>query len=493
MSNAERVAIRRLTSGVPGLDEVLGGGLPEFSFNVIAGDPGAGKTTLANQIMFANASRERPGLYFTLLGEPSIKLLRYQQQMRFFDLAKVGEVVHFVNLSHEIVGQDLARVLAAIVGEVERRRPGIVVVDSFRTTTRSPAVSPADSMSFASFVQQLGLHLAGWQATTFLVGEYREIELHDDPVFSVADNILWLTQPVERNSSIRKIRVIKVRGQARMPGLHSYQIGDAGLRIFPRLPESRDTRRAWPPERAGTGVSGLDEMLCGGIPRGDAALVVGPAGSGKTTLAIQFLLEGIRRGEPGVAAIFEEQRQMYRERMQALGEDLDALVRSSRLTLACLRPLDVSITETMLEIRETVERLGARRVVIDSLSDLEQSLSQSFRDDYHESPLRIVRGLAGGDVTVLMTLGAVEFFSDMDFRPHALSFLVDDVILQRYVAVDGERRRAMEIVKARTSGHSNELREYEVTGSGLVVRGRLEWRIDMPSARSSTPAPPRTD
>lgn len=492
MSSGERVVIRRLSSGVPGLDVVLGGGLPELSFNVIAGDPGAGKTTLANQIMFANASSERPGLYFTLLGEPTIKLLRYQQQMRFFDPGKVGDVIQYVNLSHEIVGQDLGRVLSAIVAEVERRRPGIVVVDSFRTTSRGVARHDAGTMDFATFVQQLGLHLAGWQATTFLVGEYRQIELHDDPVFSVADNILWLTQPIERNSSVRKLWIIKVRGQPRMPGLHSYQIGDAGLRVFPRLlPAPPRPGRQWPLPRIPSGVAGLDAMLGGGIPAGDSLLVVGPAGSGKTTLAIQFLLEGAARDEPGVAAIFEEQRRTYAERMRSLGADLDALLASGRLALVYLRPLDVSIAETMLEIHGAAERIRARRVVLDSLSDLEQALSPSFRDDYHESPYRLVHDLAGGGPTVLMTLGAVEFFTDVSFRPHALSFLIDHIVLQRYVELGTERRRALEVLKARTSRHSTELREYEVTGTGIVLGGALDRGMLGPPGPGAPASPDR--
>jgi circadian clock protein KaiC len=475
MSTRDRVSIRKLPSGVPGLDAVLGGGLPEFSFNVIAGDPGAGKTTLANQIVFANATGERPGLYVTLLGEPTIKLLRYQQQMRFFDVEKVGSVVHFVNLGQEMIGRDLRRILAAIVGEAERRRPALVVVDSFRTTARGPVASATDQMDFAAFVQQLGLHMAGWQATTFLVGEWHDIEQYDDPVFSVADNILWLTQPVERNSSIRKLRVVKVRGQARIPGLHSYRISDDGIQVFPRMLERQpDPRlRPMPLQRLSTGIAGLDEMLGGGIPAGDTVLVAGPGGTGKTQVALHFVLEGARRGEPGVVAVFEEHRQEYWERARVLGVDLDGLVRGGRLAFLYLRPLDVSIAETMMDIREAVARIGATRVVLDSLSNLEQALAPSFRHDFHESPYRLVRDLSAGDVTVVMTLGASEFFTDVSLDPHALSFLIDDIVLQRYVEIGGERRRAMEVVKARSSDHSKELREYEITATGLVVRGRL--------------------
>src|SRR5476651_1232171 len=132
-----RVAIRQLPTGVPGLDEILGGGLPEFSFNILAGAPGCGKTTLAHQFMFANATVNRPALYFTVLGEPALKMLRYQQQFTFFDAAKIGKAIRFINLSDRVLEEDLDAVLAEIVQQVTAVRPGIVVVDSFRTVMRT--------------------------------------------------------------------------------------------------------------------------------------------------------------------------------------------------------------------------------------------------------------------------------------------------------------------------------------------------------------------
>src|SRR5689334_9592919 len=144
MSTEDKVTIRKLPTGVTGLDEILGGGLPEYSFNIIAGAPGGGKTTLAHQVMFANATPERPGLYFTVLGEPALKMLRYQQQFKFFDAAKLNTAVRFINLSQVVLKQDLDAVLAAIVKEVEATSPGVVVVDSFRTVVRKAAGGTGD-------------------------------------------------------------------------------------------------------------------------------------------------------------------------------------------------------------------------------------------------------------------------------------------------------------------------------------------------------------
>ena len=180
----DRVSIRRLSTGVPGLDQILGGGVPEFSFNVIAGAPGAGKTTLAQQIMFSFAGPARPALYITVVGEPPLKMLRYQQQFSFFDVARVDESIRYVNLSQDLVNGSLEKLLARIVQEVEAASPGVVVVDSFRTVTQAVERAPGSGLDLQHFVQQLAVRLTGWEATTFLVGEYGPSEVEQNPIFT---------------------------------------------------------------------------------------------------------------------------------------------------------------------------------------------------------------------------------------------------------------------------------------------------------------------
>ena len=231
----DRVTIRRLSTGVPGLDQILGGGLPEFSFNLIAGTPGAGKTTLAQQIMFALSGPDRSALYFTVVGEPPLKMLRYQQQFTFFDVARVNESVRYVNLSQEMVTRSLETLLARIVQEVETTNPGVVIVDSFRTVAQAAERAPNGDLDLQYFVQQLAVRLTGWEATTFLVGEYDPSEAEQNPVFTVADGVLWLLQSLDRNSMVRKVQVMKMRGQAPIPGLHTFRITDDGVQVFPRV------------------------------------------------------------------------------------------------------------------------------------------------------------------------------------------------------------------------------------------------------------------
>ncbi|MFN0070912.1 MAG: ATPase domain-containing protein [Chloroflexota bacterium] len=464
------VTINRLVTGVPGLDEVLGGGLPEYSFNLIAGAPGTGKTTLAQQIMYHLATPDRPVLHFTVLGEPSFKMLRYQQQFSFFDHEKVGKSVHYTNLSDVALEQDLGAVLDRIVHDVQQLNPGVVVVDSFRSVLGAAGAQRAPGMEVNGLLQRLSVQLTTWQATTFLIGEYLESEMRDNPVFTVADGILWLYQSIDRNSSVRKLQALKMRGQATLPGLHTMRITSDGIQVFPRiikrLAEPTAPRST---ERLSVGVPEVDGMLGGGIRIYDSVLVAGPAGSGKSALATQFITEGLKRGEPGVIAVFEERPKEYVARANEFGLDLATKIDEGLLQVIYLRPLDLSVDEALLAIQEAINRIGAQRLVIDSLSGFELALAPTFREEFRESLYRMVGALTGSGVTVFMTAEVAQSFVDLQFSPSLVSFLTDDIILQRYVELNGQLRKVMAVVKMRGSQHSKELRLYEVTEHGLEV------------------------
>ena len=473
MNGEERAVIRSFTSGVPGLDTVLGGGLPEYSFNLIAGGPGSGKTILAHQMMFANATVDRPALYFTVLGEPTLKMLRYQRQFSFFNSAQVGSAVQFVNLSAEVMERDLGEVLQRIVSETERVKPGIVVVDSFRTIRAQYGTAErAATFELDQFVQRLALNLTSWEITSLLLGEYTEEEQRN-PVFTVADGILWLSQATDRNSVVRKLQVVKTRGRAPMPGLHTFRITDDGLQVFPRIPEQTRKRAPQKRERLSTGVPGLDEMIGGGVIAGDAVMLTGPAGSGKSTVATQFMVAGLAQGETGVIAVFEEYPEEYLARANARNPDVGKMLNAGKLELIYLRPLDLSVDEALAAILEAVERLKAKRVAIDSLSGLEVALAPTFREDFRESLYRLVGTLTATGVTVFMTAEVSEAFSEARFTSENVSFITDEIIVQRYVEMKGELRRVMAVIKMRGSDHTHEFRSYEVTAKGVVVGGPL--------------------
>jgi circadian clock protein KaiC len=356
-------------------------------------------------------------------------------------------------------------VLATIINEVETTNPKLVFVDSFRSIVRK-----ASEMELQNFVQRLSLHLTGWEATTFLIGEYEAHEADCNPIFTVADGILWLSQELNRNSIVRKVQVVKMRGQAPTPGLHTMKISDDGVRIYPRL-ANPDRPRLTPLDHATrrkTGVAVFDEMLGGGIPTGYSVMIVGPSGSGKTILSTQFIREGIAQGERGVIAVFEKRPDEYLTTAPGANE-LAVYVANGALKLLYLRPLDLSVDETMEEIAMAVKEIGATRVVIDSLMGFELALAPSFREDFRESLYRMVGALVGLGVTIVMTAELVDSYTELRLSPHGISFLTDGIVLQRYIEMDGQLRKVITVAKMRGFDHKKDLRLYDIGPKGIEI------------------------
>jgi circadian clock protein KaiC len=257
-----------------------------------------------------------------------------------------------------------------------------------------------------------------------------------------------------------------------MPGLHTFRMTEDGIRVFPRIPEHWDARRPRIGKRLTTGVPGLDAMTGGGYPAGDAVLITGPAGSGKTTFATQFLAAGLARGEAAVAIVFEEYPDAYLARAHALDIDLVTPIARQKLSVLYLRPLDLSVDEALAAIVEDVERLGATRVVIDSLSGFEVALAPTFREDFRESLYRLVGALTSAGVTVVMTAETPSTPTSSG-TVERVSFITDDIIVQRYVEIAGELQPVLAVVKMRGSQHSRDYRAYELTTRGAVVGKRL--------------------
>lgn len=463
------VKIVQLSTGVPGLDEILGGGIPELSFNLIAGTPGTGKTTLANQIIFANATKDRPAVYFTMIGELLIKIVRYQQQFSFFDHAKFGDEVRFVNLADVVESYDLEAVLSAVVEHTTAVNAGIVVLDSFRILVRQHAAKPGHS-KIQSFLYRLSQLFISLGCTAFLIADYAEDEIHDEPVLSMVDGIIWLSQITERNSTVRKLRIIKLRGQSTVPGNHTLRIDGEGLHTFSRtLGVNRIAPRRFNRGRVAFGVPELDIMLGGGIFEGDSLLIAGPSGTGKSALATQFIAEGLRCGEAGVMAIFEERPDGYILRADTFGLKLRSAKTEGLLEILYLRPLDLSVDETMQKIVDAIERTGAKRLVIDSLVGFEMALAPSFRPEFRESLYRMISVLTSAGITILSTVEVEDNFTSFQFSHYAISFLTDDIIRLRYVEIDGQMRKMLVVIKMRGGNHSKDIREYVITDDGFSV------------------------
>lgn len=419
--------------------------------------------------MFSLASPDKRALFFTVLGEPPLKMLRYQQQFSFFDINKINVSIRLVNLSDDLISGNFDGVLARITKEVEDYGPSLVFVDSFRSVVHSTKREDQSAFSLQRFIQQLGMQMTSWQATTFLIGKYLLPEAESSPIFTVADGIIWLTQSLHSNSVVRKMQVVKMRGQAQAPGLHTFRITDEGIRVFPRAiveveeATNAEAHLARAQERVSLGVPDLDEMLGGGLPAGYSLLLVGPSGSGKTILSTEFLAEGVRCGELGVIAAFEKSPS------QLLNKKLVTMVKAGQVGVINTRSLDLSIDETLSDLIDMVTQMKAKRLVIDSLSRFELSLAPEFSEDFRGSLYRMIAQLTSMGITIVMIAELEDRYTDLRFSPYGSAFLADAIIVQRYVELVGQFKRVCSVAKVRGSEHSKDIRLFDITDDGIVM------------------------
>jgi len=466
---SDKVSLGKLSTGVQGLDVLLGGGLSEFSFNLIAGPPGSGKTTLAHQIMFSIATTERRALFFTVLGEPPLKMLRYQQQYSFFDMQKVGTAVRYINLAEDLRAGDFSTVLARVMKEVEDFAPSLVFVDSFRSVAQTARSGNEGVADLQDFIQDLGTRMTSWQATTFLIGEYANSDAEASPIMTVADGMISLTPVHDDNSVVRKMRVVKMRGQAHMNGSHTFRITGDGIRVYPRMlpPLAQDHHDGAPVDRDArripTGTTDLDVLLHGGLPQGHSLLVTGPSGCGKTILATRFLQEGARRGDKGVALSFEKGTSRLRN------AELAEMVAAGDVEVLESRMIDLTVDEVLEALNEAIDRTGARRVVVDSLSELSLYLAPEGRNQLRSTVFQMLTALAKRNVTVLVTMGMDDDFTHLRFSQSEIAYLTDAVVLMRFGESAGQLRRFISVVKVRGSSHSHDLREFHIDNIGIHI------------------------
>lgn len=462
-----KVQIPNIPSGVPNLDLILGGGIPVSSVNMVVGAPGSGKTTLAHQIIFHVASPKGRAIYFAAMGEPILKMLRYQQQFDFFDSRKVEKSVIYQDISRLAREGGLERTLQAIVEAVEAFQPAVIVIDSIRGLKD---VGESRDENVRAFISELSSVLGAWSITSFLLGEYTAADIEILPEFAAADGIIRLSQEASGNASIRKIQAVKMRGRSPLAGRHSFRVDSSGISVFPRMiPIGERPELPLERPRLGFGVPGLDEMMQGGVPAAESLLIAGSSGTGKTLLALHFIAEGVKHNEPGVLITFEEHPREHERKARAFGWDLADWEKKGLMETIYLRPLDLSVDEVLSRVHSTTTRLKARRVAINSVSGFELGISPADEPDFREALFRLITTLSGEGVTVLMTTETPIVFGEISISPRHLSFLADNVVVLRYAEIESQLRRMIMVVKMRTSDHDKNLRQFIIDRRGVVV------------------------
>jgi circadian clock protein KaiC len=458
--------MNRMTTGSRELDDILGGGVPANSINIIMGEPGSGKTALVEALVFANADDgKRPCLYFTTLSEPIDKVMKYLQQFRFFDLNKIGGAVIYESLGAELATNGIKALVPRLKEAIKTLSPKVIVIDSFKAV-HDLAGSVHD---MRLVMHEVGGLLAAYDTTVFLVGEYRHDDIALFPEFAVADGIIELTRNRSTTRDERVLRVFKLRGSSYQQGSHAFDITSTGLAVYPRLVSpsaaafyKRETTRAT------TGVPGLDSMLAGGFWAGSATLLAGPTGSGKTTAGIHFILEGLRRGERCLLVNFQENPTQLAHQMEEIGGRLDDDARS-RLELLYYSAVELSIDRIVVSIFQALRKTQIRRVVIDAVGDLAIAAGDATR--MHDYLYALVQHFAVLGVTSVFTMETDPPNLATDENHGRLSHMTDNIIFLNIRETSGLVRRTIRVAKARGIGHDLQSRELVIDAAGMHVVG----------------------
>jgi circadian clock protein KaiC len=464
MSDPAATDLARVSTGNPDADSILGGGFPANSINIIMGAPGTGKTLFAQQLALHNAEADRPVLYVTTLSEPMAKVVTYLQALSFYDETKVGSAVRYEDLGADLLEHGVTALVAHVRSAIKEYAPRLIVIDSFKAL-HDLTISAAETRRF---VAELAGLVTAFDTTTFLVGEYTEEEITRYPEFAIADSIIEFARRKRATSDERYVRVSKLRGSGYREGLHGFRITGAGLEFFPRL-ISPEFPTAYTPsgELIRTGVSGLDTMLGGGLHRGTCALVIGPTGSGKTTVALQFAVEGMKNGEPVLYINFQENPSQLARVVKSLG-GLEGELPELWSTIY-VSPVELQIDSLIGRAFHLVRERGVRRVVLDSVGDLLLAAGDIQRA--HDYLYAFTQHMARNEVSSLLTfesgLGLRSRGGSLTDQLH-FSALADAIILFDLEAGERLSRKAC-VLKARNTSHDLAIRAMEITAQGVRI------------------------
>jgi circadian clock protein KaiC len=441
---------------------VLGGGFPANSINIVMGQPGTGKTIFAEQLLFHNASADRPILYVTTLSEPMSKVVSYVQRFSFFDETKLGTQIQYDDLGALLASDGPAALVPRLREAIVTMSPKIIVIDSFRAIHDLSDSAP----EMRRMISDLAGLLSSYDVTAFLLGEYTTADIQRYPEFAVSDAIIELARQPLGTRDERYFRVLKLRGSGYREGQHAFRITRDGIELYPRLVTPRvATDYVLQLDRTTTGVPGLDAMLDGGVWAGTTTLLVGPTGSGKTTVALHFALEGAARGEPTLYVNFQENPAQLARAITNLGGDLDT-ARAAGLELLYVSPVELQIDSFIVELFQRIKGGTLKRVVVDAIGDLSAAASDPQR--LHDYLYSLVQHFAVNGVTSVLIFESGGSMTGLNTHEQRFSYMSDNV-LSIGLGGDERTRRTMRVIKTRNSGHDPVVRQLEISATGARV------------------------
>ncbi|MBA3736447.1 MAG: AAA family ATPase [Actinobacteria bacterium] len=477
--------MERIETGVPELDLVLDGGFPLGSLVVFAGGPGTGKTILAQQICFSAATPEHKAIYYTTLAEPHNKLVRYIRGFDFFDEDALEERVEFINLGDLLLedGSREREPLGPMISEIVRacfeREPSVVVIDSAKALRDF-----VDQTALRKVLHDLTGKVAHSNTVVLFLGEYADEEIEGSPEFSLTDGIVQFAYEAREPVDRRWLRVRKLRGANHLAGKHSFEIGQAGITVYPRLETVAIVRGDGPTggERISSGIVKLDELMGGGTQAGDATAIQGPSGSGKTIACLHFVVQGLEQGERCLYVSFQETPSQLEEKAASFGWDLAAAREAGQLAIHHVPPGELDLDTIGAAVRAQLADGSLRRIAIDSLGELVFASREIER--FPAFARALIGSIRARGASSLITSETTTLGPTPEPLAH-LSFLFHNVILLRYIEIESEIRRAVSVLKMRDSDHARGVWAYEIDEHGIVIAdeqlggltGLLGWTV----------------
>src|SRR5215212_8901287 len=455
----------RLETGIPGLDAVLGGGLPAGRTSLIAGQPGTGKTTFGNQLAYHHAAAGGRAVVATLLAETHDLMLTNLASFTFFDPSLVGERVTYLNL-FDALEEGLDAVSTAIRRLVRETGATLLVVDG-ATVIEDIAHSP---LALRRFAQQLHTQSAVLGASTLLLTGHTRDELGD--LGAHVDGVIVLDNERFGSRHVRQLEVMKLRGGPHVGGAHEFIINETGIMVHPRLESVAGSHRPAEITRdgvgLGTGVTALDTMLGGGLLPFSSTLVMGTPGSGKTLLGVSFLMEGASRGERGLLSGFHETEDDLITTSARIGLDLRGAIAAGRIRVLWDPPLELSADAWAWRLLAAVDEHRPERVFIDALTDIQRFISSPQRMPTYAAAL--TNELRARGATALIATEIDAYVDDQLVVPvPAASATMDNGILLRQVEIRSTLHRLVSVLKSRQMGTDPAIRSFIVNEQGILV------------------------
>lgn len=457
----------RISTGVSGLDTLLGGGLVAGGVYLVMGRPGTGKTTLGNQACFTHVRNGARAVYVTLLAETHTRMLRNLTSMDFFKAEAIGSQIAYVGAYLVLRERRLSGLLALLRRVLADEKPTLVVLDGL--TTANALGEPESAMK--EFVAELQVLSDMSRCTTIVLANMNAVNA-SGAEHSMVDGMFELTLDREATRTVREIEVLKFRGGDHLLGRHDMEITSRGIVVRPRtemlLAKRTPTPQATHYRRLSTGVANLDTMLEGGVLASSSTMLLGFSGSGKTLLALHFLDDGAKKQEPCLYFGFYEPPERLIEGAEHVGLPLRSHVESGLVEIMWQPSLRFGLDELGERLLENVHRRKVRRVVLDGIDGFRQGAA------YPERTMRFITAIANElrsrDITLVITEETQKIFGpEVEVRIQGLSALVDNIVLLEYMDVGAELKRFLSIVKQRGSGHETYVRELKITDRGIEL------------------------